>query len=234
MNRRNFLKVVAASVGAQPALCNTGAHSRHSIEFTPDRIVVAPLRSPDAEGFSLQEAIDQASARGCQIVELLAGSYRTSGLTITGPLWLKGASGQSIIEFVGGRASFLNVHPPSGVPRISGIRLSELVFRGEGLASSDATDSEMQPISAPPINHQRITAILAARCIDELTVTNCRFERACDAAIALWRCEGAQVTNNFVGASRISFYSHAGRGNVFSANDVGADMTLGAYVAHHC
>jgi hypothetical protein len=232
MNRRNFLKVVAASIGVQPALCKDEEHNRHCVEFWPDRVVVGPLRPPAAMGLSLQEAIDGASAHGCRIVELLAGTYRTGRLTITQPLWLKGAPGETILETVGARTSSVVVHPPGGLPLISSVRISGLVFRGESLAPSGGTDLAAWSISSPPIDRERLTAVLAAQCAEELTVTDCRFERACNAAVALWRCEGAQVTENFVEGSLISFYSRAGRGNVFAGNEVGNDVELGVYVAH--
>jgi hypothetical protein len=235
MKRRDFLKLAAASAGVVcwPALA-APPESSFPIRRLRDRIIVLPDRAGGIrqERRSLQEAIDLATAAGAGL-EILPGVYRTKGLIIEGPLVVRGTPGQTVIEPAGLEAPKLDIRPKASGERLSGVRLSGLVFDGKLMPHANEGDTAERPIDPLPLGLEHFTGLVTAVRVDDLMIEDCEFGGASAAALALWECRAANISRNWIASSRVALFSYAGRGNVFGENRFADSVEFGSYVAHH-
>ncbi|WP_330083952.1 hypothetical protein [Methylocystis iwaonis] len=234
MNRRNFVKLLPLSIGAAsaPSWAADGLPIFHVERFS-DRLFVAADRVSDKSlsRATLQEAIHLASRRGLAL-EFGEGVFRTRGFVIDAPLSVRGTPGRTIIKPMGQESFTIDVRPQAGRERLSGVSLSGLTFSGGSLPHAMGVNPLERPIDTLPYAPERFNGLLTAWRVDGFSVSDCVFEGAPQAAVALWECQGARISNNRISLSRVAMFSHAGRDNVFFGNDCAESIEFGVYLAH--
>lgn len=150
---------------------------------------------------------------------------------IDAPLSVRGTPGQTIIEPMG-QVFTIDVRPQSGRECLSNVSLSGLTFLGGSLPHAVGVNPLERAIDALPYATERFNGLLTAWRVDDFLVSDCVFEGAPEAAVALWECRGAKISNNRIRLSRVAMFSHAGRDNAFCGNDCAESIEFGTYLAH--
>ncbi|GLI91848.1 hypothetical protein LMG27198_08400 [Methylocystis echinoides] len=80
-----------------------------------------------------------------------------------------------------------------------------------------------------PYEPEQFNGLLTVRRVPDLLITDCVFDGAPEAAVALWECDDAKIMSNRISNSRVAFYSYAGRGIMFFENVLEEPVEFGVY-----
>ncbi|MGE3227836.1 MAG: TIGR03808 family TAT-translocated repetitive protein [Hyphomicrobium sp.] len=194
LDRRTLLTAGATSAGFAAAAAVAGP--RAQAEPVPPSV---PVLEPDGSAdqtAALQAAIDHAAERGAPLM-LAPGIFRVGAIVLRPHSRLIGASGSSVLEFIGG-ATFLSAREAAGVS------LEGLVIDGQGLG----------------MDARLATGLIAIELCDGVRLSHLDVRRGLLNGIALMGCSGAVTDCTIRDVSQAGLFSLDARGLMVSHNTV--------------